>query len=163
MAVRRLLVVMGVCGCGKTSLGRALAARLESRFMEGDDYHPPYNVAKMSTGLALSNADRRHWILRIVQAVDACGDEQIILACSALNRQVREWLAAIQDREITYLWLKIGRDEAERRVASRPGHFMPTGLVASQFAALEPPEAAIELDAVHPLADLVDTLAQQIA
>ena len=139
-------VIMGVCGCGKTTIGRALAAELGWAFLDADEYHPPANVAKMAAGVALTDADRWPWLDRLgaeLQTLHASG-RHAILACSALRQSYRDRLAA--GGEIKWVYLKGDAGTIEPRLASRRGHYMPPSLLASQFAALEEPAAAIVVD-----------------
>ena len=139
-------VIMGVCGCGKTTIGRALAAELGWPFLDADEYHPPANVAKMAAGVALTDADRWPWLDRLgaeLQALHASG-RHAVLACSALRQSYRDRLAA--GGEIKWVYLKGDAGTIEPRLASRRGHYMPPSLLASQFAALEEPAAAIVVD-----------------
>lgn len=155
--VPRAVVVMGVSGCGKTTVGLALARRLGSRFVDADDWHPPANVAKMQAGLPLDDADRAPWLERLnaVLRHAAARDLPVVLACSALRARYRETLA---DRlpGVRFVFLRGSFDTIARRVAAREHRYMPASLLASQFDALEPPADAIELDVDAPVDALVD-------
>lgn len=152
---------MGVSGSGKSTLGRALAARLGWDFIEGDDHHPAANIARMSAGRPLTEADRLPWLQRLNEILLAQGATGTILACSALKRSHRHLLAdGIPDIRFAYL---CGDPEMIReRIASRRGHFMPAELLDSQVAALEPPEDAvlvpIHLTTPEQAALILDTL-----
>jgi gluconokinase len=140
-------VVMGVASCGKTTIGEAIAARLGCRFIEGDRLHAPESVAKMSAGIALTDADRWPWLARIGEALT--GDNGAIAACSALKKSYREAIAKAAGRPVTFIHLHGSRELLARRIAERKGHFMPPTLLDSQLATLETPgtdEAAITLD-----------------
>ena len=142
---------MGVCGCGKTTVGRALADSLGWDFAEGDDYHSPGNVAKMNRGIPLTDADRRPWLEAMAADIRAWrqSGRDTVLACSALKRAYREVLAGAQ-RDVCFVYLRTTKAVAYKRLEARRGHYMPASLVDSQLAALEPPspeERAIELDA----------------
>jgi|SRR5579884_2268774 len=128
---------MGVAGSGKTTVGRALAGRLGAEFLEGDDFHPPTNVAKMAAGIALDDEDRAPWLAELVGALSARTD--VVLACSALRRSYRDVLRGAG--HVTFLYLAVSPEEAEHRVAHRRGHYMGPDMVASQFATLEAPAA----------------------
>ncbi|TIM91521.1 MAG: gluconokinase [Mesorhizobium sp.] len=125
---------MGVAGCGKTVMGEALAEALGAVFIEGDRLHPPKNVARMARGEPLTDALREGWL-------DASVGEghKPVAACSALKRSYRNRLLSFCPG-IVFLYLKIDRETARRRVSGRKGHFMPASLVDSQFATLEEPE-----------------------
>jgi len=155
--VKAWIVVMGVSGCGKSSLGAALAADLALPLIEGDDFHPPANVAKMSAGVALTDADRVGWLDTLGRAL-AQAPGGAVLTCSALKRSYRAQLrSAVPD--LRFVFLALARDEAERRVAARAAqHMFPASLVADQFATLESPvgePGVLEVQATAPLADSV--------
>ncbi len=151
------LVVMGVSGCGKSSLGVALAVGLGLPLIEGDDHHPPANVEKMSRGIALTDADRTGWLATLGRAL-ADSPQGAVLTCSALKRVYRDQLRAATPG-LRFVFMAIERAEAERRVAARAGeHMFPASLVANQFATLESPagEAGVlAVDATAPLGVLV--------
>ena len=149
------IVIMGVAGCGKSSLGAALAQDLVLRLLEGDDYHSPESRAKMSQGIALTDADRAGWLNRLGDELRAA-PQGLVLTCSALKLSYRERLRAASPG-LRFVFLDITRAEAERRVATRSEHFFSSTLVDSQFATLEAPlgEAGVlRLDASHPLDQL---------
>ncbi len=160
MSARLAAVVMGVAGSGKTSLGQALAARLGIAFVDGDALHGERNVSKMRAGIPLDDADRAPWLARVakVLADREAYPQGVIVACSALKRAYRERIRA-GAAGCRFLYLALSADEAALRVSQRPGHFMPAGLVADQFAALEAPAAdevdVVTLDAARPLERLV--------
>ncbi len=138
---RRPVVVMGVAASGKTSVGQALARRLDLPFVDGDDLHPARNVAKMAGGQPLTDEDRAPWLDRIgaVLADAAAYPRGVVIACSALRRQYRDRIRATAGSGLVMVFLDIDRTEAERRIAARPNHFMPPSLIDSQFATLERP------------------------
>lgn len=133
-------VVMGVSGCGKSSVGAAIAALCQGRLIEGDTFHPPANIAKMSAGIALDDADRAGWLQRLGQELHAAvaAGEKPVLTCSALKRSYRDILRTAVPT-LGFVFLELTRAEAAQRVAHRPGHFMPASLIDSQFATLEVP------------------------
>jgi len=157
-----VLVVMGVAGSGKTTLGRALAARLGWAFQEGDDLHPAANIAKMRAGHPLDDDDRAPWLAAIGRQIDAWTAEGRggVITCSALKRAYRDVVR--RDRpSVRFVFLEGPRGLMERRLAARPGHFMPASLVDSQFADLEPPasdEGAIEVRAAEAVEDQVKSV-----
>ena len=133
-------VVMGVSGSGKTTIGILLAETLGWQFQEGDKLHPPENVAKMSAGNPLSDADRLPWLRSIAETIDGwrARGELGVVTCSALKRSYRNII--IGDRpEVRLVYLKGSPDLIRRRMAARHGHFMPTTLLDSQFSILEEP------------------------
>jgi len=141
-----ILVLMGVCGCGKTTVGRALAATLGWPFHDADDFHPPSNVAKMAAGHALTDDDRWPWLASVVEAMRRIEREggNAVLACSALRQAYRDRLAAIGD--VRFAHLAGDYDLIAARLAARSHRYMPATLLGSQFAALEPPQGALTVD-----------------
>lgn len=148
------IVVMGVSGCGKSTLGRALAAQLDWRFVEGDDLHPPANIAKMAAGQPLDDADRRPFLEAVARALAAGADQGIVVSCSALKRRYRDLLCARGGNPVFVLPV-LDRTALALRLAARHDHFMPAGLLDSQLASFEPPdadEAIIRVDGLLPAA-----------
>ncbi len=142
-----VLVIMGVTGAGKTTVGEKLAAELGWRFHDADDFHPPANKAKMHAGIPLTDEDRWPW-LRALRAVieQALADgAHAVVTCSALKRAYRDVLAGGLDG-VTFVHLTGDPEVLARRLASRSGHFMNPALLDSQIATLEPPDGALEID-----------------
>ena len=134
-----ILVVMGVSGCGKSTIAGVLAGRLGWPLAEGDDLHPPENVAKMAAGHPLDDDDRAPWLARIrewMTAQEAAGTSAIV-TCSALKRRYRD---VLRDGEVVFVYLHGTREQLLARLTARQGHFMPASLLDSQLADLEPPE-----------------------
>ena len=133
------LVVMGVSGTGKSTVGRALADHLGRPFLEGDDLHPEVNVAKMSAGVPLDDDDRRPWLAVVRDAMSghAAAGTSTVVACSALRHVYRDVLREAQGR-VRFVLLDVHGDVLRERVARRTGHWMPTTLLDSQLATLEP-------------------------
>lgn len=151
------LVIMGVSGAGKTTLGSALAACLGWRFLDADDFHSPEAKAKIASGVTLDETDRAAWLARIKPAFDAVG-VSTVLACSALKAIHRTSLAP------DYLvHLVIGTDLAHRRLSARQGHFAGPSILASQFSTLETPGDALAVDAAQPTAAQVEQIIQAFA
>ena len=134
----RLFVVMGVAGCGKSSVGAAVADRLGASYLDGDDFHPAANIEKMSRGDPLTDDDRWPW-LEIVGKEAARRTGMVLTGCSALRRAYRDCLAAAAKEPIGFIFLDGTRELIAERMAKRKGHFMPLSLLDSQFAALERP------------------------
>jgi gluconokinase len=157
------VVVMGVCGCGKTTVGRALARALDHEFLDADDFHPEANVAKMANGVALTDDDRWPWLDRLAAAMRerAASGRGVVLACSALKEAYRARLRGGVDAmgELKLVYLKGDAATIAPRLGARSGHYMPGSLLASQFAALEEPEDAIVVDIRQPAEDQVRQIA----
>ncbi|MGP4001463.1 gluconokinase [Streptomyces sp. 8N706] len=132
-----LIVVMGVSGSGKTTVGRLLADRLDVPYAEADDFHPPENIAKMSSGTPLDDADRRPWLDSIGAWLAGHTEHGGVVSCSALKRGYRDRLAASAPG-VFFLHLDGSPELIAERLRSRRGHFMPPALLRSQFADLEP-------------------------
>ncbi|MER3480968.1 MAG: gluconate kinase [Meiothermus sp.] len=145
-----VVVLMGVAGSGKTTVGRLLAQELGWPFYDADDFHPPENLEKMRSGHPLTEEDRRPWLgaLRgLLQEVQARG-QNAVLACSALKQSFREALS--EGYEVRFVYLKGSPELIAHRLAKRQGHFFPPELLASQLGALEPPQAGLEADITLP-------------
>jgi len=152
--VTRAIVIMGVSGCGKTTLGRELANALGVPFVEGDTLHPPANVAKMRAGIALDDRDREPFLARVAEALVAAGSRGAVVSCSALKRSYRDLIRA-RNGAVTFVWQRLDRAALAARLAQRHDHYMPASLLDSQLAALEPPaedERAIVIDGAEPTA-----------
>ena len=152
------IVITGVAGSGKTTVGKLLAKNLGWQFYEGDDFHPAANVEKMRRGEALTDADRQPWLdaLRAVIQSSLENGENGILACSALKRSYRAHLRV--NEHVVFVHLTATPELIERRLKQRKNHFMNPSLLESQFAALESPQTAITLDASSPPAVLVQRI-----
>jgi gluconokinase len=159
-----VLVVIGVSGVGKTTLAKALAERLGWDFKEGDDLHSAANIAKMEAGVPLTDADRGPWL----DAIGGWIDDQLragrsgVITCSALKRAYRDRLTAGRPR-LRFVFIQLSEPQVAERIARRKGHFMPPSLLASQFAALEPPgpdEPVIAVDGAQPIPTQVETVVE---
>ena len=145
------LVVMGVSGCGKSTVGSLLAQRLGLAFIDGDDLHPAANKQKMGAGVPLNDDDRRPWLAEIGRTLrDGAGaDGGVVVACSALKRRYRDQLRS-EAGEVLFLHLSGDAETLSRRLAGRQHEFMPAAMLASQLAALEP----LDADEQHILLDI---------
>ncbi|MGD0705347.1 MAG: gluconokinase [Trebonia sp.] len=135
-----ILIVAGVAGSGKTTVGALLAGRLRWRFADADTFHPEANIAKMRAGIPLSDEDRRPWLRAVQDWIDTriADGQSAVITCSALKRAYRAELLDGRPAA-TMIFLMVSREVLDRRLLSRPGHFFPEKLLASQLAALEPP------------------------
>ncbi len=135
-----VIVVMGVSGCGKTTVARLLAQRLGWRFAEADEFHSSANVAKMRGGVPLTDADRRPWLDAIAEYIDAARASRTpcVVTCSALKRRYRDVIVGSRP-DVALVHLKGDRATIEQRMTDRAHHYMPVSLLASQFEALEDP------------------------
>ena len=142
------IILMGVSGCGKTTVGKQLAAALDWRFYDADDFHSSTAIEKMAAGVALTDADRLPWLKRLRGLIDdGLGrDLPSILACSALKKSYRDILTTGNNAIIIYL--KADHSLIEKRLAARQNHFMPAALLHSQFSTLEEPKGVITIPAV---------------
>jgi gluconokinase len=143
-----IVVIMGVSGAGKTTIGRALAAALGWPFVDADQLHPAANVAKMSRGEPLDDADRAPWLEAVAARMQKLDDG--VVACSALRAAYRQALRVRDD--VRFVELEVPRAVLEERLAGRRGHFMPPSLLGSQLATLEEPTDAVRVDGTQPVA-----------
>lgn len=153
-------VIMGVSGCGKSTVGAALAKALDGTYVDGDDLHPAANIAKMSTGTPLLDTDRWPWLDRVGEILSS-RQETTIIGCSALKRAYRDRVRVNVEEPVLFVHLSGTREEIARRMENRPGHFMPASLLESQFAALEPPtldEYAVTVALEQPLVEILKKL-----
>jgi carbohydrate kinase (thermoresistant glucokinase family) len=159
-----VLVVMGVSGCGKSTVAALLAGRLGWPFAEGDDFHPPANVAKMHSGHPLDDEDRRPWLAELARWIDerlAEGSGGVV-TCSALKRRYRD---VLRREGVVFVYLHGTHDQIARRMAARHGHFMPVALLDSQFADLEEPgadENAIRVDIGDTPSQIADRILHRL-
>ena len=163
----RALVVMGVSSSGKSTIAEQLADRLGWHFEDGDSFHPPANVAKMSAGQPLTDEDRWPWLQAIANAIDriANADSHVVVACSALKRAYRDVLVHGRN-DVRIVYLDGSRELIAERMAKRKGHFMPPGLLDSQFKTLEPPapdERPISVSIDAPVDTIVDAIVGQLS
>ena len=161
------LVVMGVAGCGKSTVAARLGARLGWPTVEGDQFHSVASIEKMRMGVPLDDADRAPWLRQIVAAIQAwrAAGTPGVITCSALRRRYRETIAAGKD-DVWFVYLRGSRELIAKRLAERQGHFMPASLLDSQFATLEepaPPERVITVELTLPAQALLETTLQIVA
>jgi gluconokinase len=147
-----VVVLMGVSGSGKTTIGKRLAAELGWTFVEADEFQPATNVEKMRGGTPLTDDDRGPWLRAVRGRIDdACvRGEHIVLACSALKADYREYLEQGCPDGVRYVYLRGSEELIRRRLDCRKGHFMKPALLASQFETLEPPAGDVQVDVTPP-------------
>jgi gluconokinase len=158
------VIVTGVTGSGKTTVGTRLAARLGFTFYDADNYHDAANIEKMRRGEPLTDADRGPWLdrLRELLRLKTTAGEPVVLACSALRQAYREQLCSGYPARVRFVYLRVNREIASERLLGRAGHFMPAALVDSQFDLLEEPNNAICVDASQPVDDIVESIAARL-
>lgn len=160
----RVVLVMGVTGSGKSSVGEALAERLGARFVDADAYHSASNVAKMSRGESLTEVDRAPWLAALRQVVERAlgGGEQLVLACSALRESYRQQIR-VDPRRVPVIYLKGSAALIADRLRQRVGHFATESLLAGQFTVLEEPRDAFVADVTVPIEQIVDESASWLS
>ena|SRR5215471_6386529 len=158
-----IIILMGVSGSGKTTIGQRLAAGLGWPFYDGDQFHPQANVAKMQQGIPLTDEDRWPWLQALRAQIATCIQQGVsaVLACSALKQVYRAYLL-IDETQVKLVYLKGDYALIRERLAQRHGHFMPPELLASQFAALEEPEQGVIVDIAHPPETIVALIRQHL-
>ncbi|VDP73908.1 unnamed protein product [Echinostoma caproni] len=159
-----IIVIMGPCGCGKSTIAQALAYRLGWLYLDADDYHPQSNIEKMSQGIPLDDSDRKPWLEKLHEEV--LNNESLILACSALKRSYRQILSQGVDQSdnaklLYFVLLRADEDLLRKRLEQRKGHYMPASLIASQLKTLEPfdtTEWHLTVDASKPCDHIVNEI-----
>ena len=153
-------IVMGVTGCGKTTIGSKLARSLGVLFLDADDIHPEANLKKMSSGTPLDDSDRIPWLEILREELRS--NRGCVLACSALKQNYRSMLEDT-DRDTVFIMLDISKEAARCRLRSRANHFMPETLIDSQFDSLERPTEALVVDAEAPVNSVLDVILRKIS
>lgn len=158
-----IIILMGVSGVGKTTVGQALAAELHWKFVDADDYHSPANVAKMHAGIPLDDADRASWLQELHHLIEGWvqGEEPVVLACSALKASYREQLVLGPDVKLVYLRAPFGF--VVHNQAARHGHYMNPDLLQSQFDTLEEPLNAMIVQANRPVMQIITEIRTALA
>jgi gluconokinase len=158
-----VIIVMGVSGSGKTTIGQALADALDWRFSDADDFHSPENVEKMRSGIALTDEDRDPWLRAIRAAIEQWKRDEPghVLACSALKEYYREILGQ-SDPDVKFVYLQGGFELISQRLKERKSHFFNSALLRSQFDALEVPEDALVVDISKEPQEILRTILEAI-
>ena len=162
-----IVVVMGVSGVGKTTVGQALAERMGCEFVEGDAHHPAANVEKMRAGIPLDDDDRWPWLARLAEVIDTALVEgrDLVVACSALKRVYRDMLIGSR-QGVRLVYLAADRALIASRLSERNHEYMPSSLLDSQFATLEPPsvdESCVEIDVSIPVSQAIESGFRKLA
>lgn len=157
------LIVMGVSGCGKSTIGKSLAEDLGWPFYDGDDFHPAENITKMSQGIPLTDADRAGWLAALARLIRGSlqKGQSGVLACSALKQKYRDELT-VDPNQVKFIYLKGDYALIKARMEARPGHYMKPGMLDSQFAALEEPTDALTVDIRHTPQEILDFIKKQL-
>jgi gluconokinase len=164
MMAGQCVILMGVSGTGKSTVGLALAQAMQAKFIDGDDLHPRQNIRKMASGQALNDDDRRPWLEHISDVIFSLEqkNESGVLVCSALKKRYRDQLRQ-GNNNVRFLWLKGDYNCVLDRMRQRQGHFMPEALLQSQFAALElPAEDEVDIIAVDIAAPVATLVSQSL-
>lgn len=158
-----IVIVMGVTGAGKTTVGKGLAEELGWRFVDGDDYHPQANIDKMARGVPLTDEDRALWLRRLRQLVEKCLQNgwPVVIACSALRQAYRDYLS-VDATQVRFVYLKGEYELIRTRLKGRRGHFAKEDLLASQFGALEEPEGVLTVDVVQDPDAIIANIRQSL-
>lgn len=158
-----IVILIGVSGSGKTTIGKQLADSLEWKFYDGDDFHPPENIEKMQAGIPLEDADRIPWLQVIRDAIAQWlrENKNVVLTCSALKESYRQMLS-INSKDVKFIYLKGSFELIEKRLQDRKHHFMSERLLESQFDALEEPSNAIAVDISSPTEEIVENIRRSV-
>ncbi|MCP4977589.1 MAG: gluconokinase [Maribacter sp.] len=141
----QIYIIMGVSGCGKSTIGKLLANRLKVPFFDGDDFHPEANVQKMASGHPLTDLDRKDWLQKLNELALGHSLDGTVIACSALKEKYRIQLRQGLEAKMVFVYLKGSFEEIRSRLKERQGHYMPIELLKSQFETLEPPKSSIQV------------------
>ncbi len=157
------MVIMGVSGSGKSSVGEGVAVLMGLVYRDGDDLHPVQNVAKMRDGIPLTDEDRWPWLDRVARVL--ADEDPVIVGCSALKRIYRDRIRAGAGGPVMFIYLAGSRDLIASRMTQRQGHYMPLSLLDSQFAALEPPgpDEAVTVSIDQPLDRIIAEIVQKVS
>lgn len=159
----RIVILMGLSGAGKTSIGQRLATNLNWPFFDGDDFHPKANIEKMRRGIALTDEDRDAWLTALEHLIRdlTTGDRSAVITCSALKQTYRDRLVGNRN-DVVLVYLKGSYDLTRQRLLEREAHFMKADLLASQFDTLEEPEGVLSVDITHAPDTIVHEIKQHL-
>ncbi|WP_422348213.1 gluconokinase [Flagellimonas sp.] len=157
-----VLIVMGVSGTGKSTIGTMLSKQLGIPFFDGDDYHPEANVKKMSAGQPLNDHDRQGWLIRLNELSKEHQKTGAVIACSALKQSYRDLLRQGMNEKLAFVFLEGSFELIKSRLENRKGHFMTSTLLQSQFDTLEPPEDAITVSIALKPEEILQQVIQQL-
>ena len=157
-----IIVLMGVSGSGKTTIGALLSEELQWDFFDGDDFHDPSNKKKMEAGIPLTDSDREAWLSTLRDLITRLRGERKngIIACSALKQSYRKYLLTHAE-DVSLVYLKGDFEQIKNRLNDRKGHFVGESLLQSQFSTLDEPDDAIEVDITHTPSEIVSTIIKQ--
>lgn len=153
-----IYIVMGVSGCGKSTIGKLLATKLKIPFFDGDDFHPEANVQKMAGGLPLNDKDRKVWLQKLNKIAIEHKPNGTVIACSALKENYRSQLKPNLEKQMVFVYLKGTFEEIHTRLKERQDHYMPIELLKSQFETLEAPVDAIQVSIYHTPDEIVSEI-----
>ena len=153
-----IYIVMGVSGCGKSTIGKLLAATLKIPFFDGDDFHPEANVQKMASGLPLNDEDRKGWLQKLNEIAIEHKASGAVIACSALKETYRNTLKENLEQQMVFVYLKGTFEEINARLKERQGHYMPIELLKSQFETLEAPADEIQVSINHSPDEIISEI-----
>jgi gluconokinase len=158
-----VIIITGVSGSGKTTIGVELSKRIGCLFLDGDDFHPEANINKMSGGVPLTEADRMPWLHTLQRKIEQCLDsgEDLVLACSALSRQSRDILRG-NNSAVRFVYLKGSKELIRQRLKDRKGHFMSSAMLDSQFDALQEPDAALVVCVTHSPQEIIAQISNEL-
>ncbi|MBJ6368975.1 gluconokinase [Snuella sedimenti] len=159
---KTVIIIMGVSGCGKTTIGKLLSKRLKLPFFDADNFHSQENINKMKQGVALNDTDRLPWLETLSKALQKWSETSgVVLACSALKENYRTILSS--KAYVTWVYLSGSFDLIFSRMQQREGHFMKADLLKSQFNDLEIPKYGVHIDISHPPETIINTISLKIA